>query len=167
MPSLTNSHGIKQVLIREEPIIGRNDMAKRFLEIATAAALLLTLALEPAIAQGALTVRVAFVPAMPALAAWVAQDKGFFEAQHLTVSLTPVQNVALIPSTLGKQFEIGTATAVDLIKASAAGLPVAAIGGGSLEEDAHATNAFVVRKDAGINSIKDLHGKNLHTPSAR
>ena len=101
-------------------------MAKRFLEIATAAALLLTLALEPAIAQGALTVRVAFVPAMPALAAWVAQDKGFFEAQHLTVSLTPVQNVALIPSTLGKQFEIGTATAVDLIKASAAGLPVAA-----------------------------------------
>jgi NitT/TauT family transport system substrate-binding protein len=140
-------------------------MAKRFSGITAAAFLLLALATQPAPAQEEVTVRVAFVPAIPALAAWVAQDEGFFQAQHLTVSMTPVQNVALIPSTLGKQFDVGTATPVDLIKASAGGLPVAAIAGGHFEDEAHATNALVVRKDSGIKSIKDLAGKTVATPS--
>jgi NitT/TauT family transport system substrate-binding protein len=126
---------------------------------------LVGLAVPAAPAQEIVAVRVAFVPAIPALAAWVAQDKGFFAAQHLAVSMTPVQNVALIPSTLGKQFDIGTATPVDLIKASAGGLAVAAIAGGHLEEAGHETNALVVRKDAGIKSIKDLAGKTVATPS--
>jgi NitT/TauT family transport system substrate-binding protein len=140
-------------------------VAKRWSRIAAAASLLIGLALQAGRAQETLTVRVAFVPAIPALAVWVAQDKGFFEAQHLTVSMTPVQNVALIPSTLGKQFDIGTATPVDLIKASAGGLPVVAIAGGHLEEAGHETNALVVRKDAGIKSVKDLPGKIVATPS--
>ena len=140
-------------------------MGKRFSRIAAAASLLLALAAQAAPAQETLKVRVAFVPAIPALAAWVAQDEGFFEAQHLTVSMTPVQNVAFIPSTLGKQFDIGTATPVDLIKASAGGLTVAAIAGGHLEEEGHATNALVVRKDSGIKSVKDLAGKTVATPS--
>jgi len=140
-------------------------MRKQFSGIAAAASLLLAQAMQPALGQETLTVRVAVVTAIPALAAWVAQDEGFFDAQHLSVSITPVQNVALIPMTLGKQFDIGTATPVDLIKASAGGLNMAAIAGGHLEEEGHATNALVIRKDSGIKSVKDLAGKTVATPS--
>ncbi len=134
-------------------------------KLAIAALLVAVMHVQTALAQDKIALRVAYVPATPALAAWVALDKGFFDAQHLNVSLTPVQNVSLIPSALGKQFDVGTATAVDLIKAAAGGLNVVAIAGGHLEDKDHATNAFVVRKGSGIKSVKDLPGKIVATPS--
>ena len=133
--------------------------------LAIAPLLVAVIHVQTALAQDKIALRVAYVPAIPALAAWVAQDKGFFDAEHLTVSLTPVQSVALIPSALGKQFDVGTATAVDLIKAAAGGLNVVAVAGGHLEDEDHATNALVVRKDSGIKSVKDLAGKIVATPS--
>ncbi|HEY3791097.1 MAG TPA: ABC transporter substrate-binding protein [Bradyrhizobium sp.] len=140
-------------------------MAKRLSGIIAAAAVLVATSIQMAFAQESVKVRVVFVPAIPALAAWVAQDKGFFEAQHLDVTMTAVQNVAFIPAILAKQYDIGTATPVDLIKASAGGLNIAAVAGGHLEEPGHETNALVVRKDSGIKSVKDLAGKTIGSPS--
>jgi NitT/TauT family transport system substrate-binding protein len=121
--------------------------------------------MEPTRAQDGTQLRVAFVPAAPALALWVAQDKGFFKAQHLDVSMSPVQNVGLIPNALGKQFDVGTATTVDLIKAAAGGLNVAAVAGNHFETEQATTNALVARKESGVRSVKDLAGKTVATPA--
>jgi NitT/TauT family transport system substrate-binding protein len=121
--------------------------------------------MQAALAQETITVRVALVPAIPALAVWVAQDEGFFKAQGLEVQVTPVANVSLIPAILGKQFDIGTATTVDLIMAAAGGLNVAAISGGHFETEQAMTNALVAGKQSGVRNVKDLAGKTVATPS--
>ena len=54
------------------------------------------------------------------LNAWVAKDKGLFERQGLDVSFIAVQNISLLPGTVGKQLDIAPATVVDLIKAAGA-----------------------------------------------
>ena len=130
------------------------------------AALLATLCLAlPARAEPNIPVRASFVPAAPALAAWVAQDRGFFAQQGLNVSLTPVQNVSLVPGLLGNQIDIGMVTTVDLIKAADGGLNIAAIAGNHMEVAGSTTNVLVARKDSGIRSIHDLAGRIVGTPS--
>src|SRR5579862_6837503 len=116
-------------------------------------------------AQDTARVRVALVPAAPALVVWVAQDKGFFTAQHLEVAITPMTNVALIPAVLGNQFDIGTATTVDLIKAAAGGMNMVAIAANHFETEQAATNALVLRTDPSLHSVKDLAGKTVAAPS--
>ena len=118
-----------------------------------------------AFAQDATRLRIAMVPAIPALAVWVAQDEGFFTARHLDVTLTPVQNIGLIPNALGKQFDIGMATPVDFIKAAAGGVSVVAVAANHFETDQTMTNALVVRKGAGIRGVKDFPGKTVATSS--
>jgi NitT/TauT family transport system substrate-binding protein len=130
-----------------------------------AAGLLLLGMCLSAIAQNATPLRVALVPAAPALAVWVAQDKGFFTVQHLDVAITPMTNVALIPAVLGNQFDVGTATTVDLIRAAAGGMNVVAIAANHFEIEQAKTNALVIRKDAGLRSVKDLAGKTVAAPS--
>jgi NitT/TauT family transport system substrate-binding protein len=148
-----------------KPSINReNDMLKTISKM-LAVGFVSLLASAPGHAQDVTKVRLALVPAAPALAVWVAQDKGFFAAQHLDLAITPMTNVALIPAVLGKQFDIGTATTVDLIKAAAGGMSVVAIAGNHFETAQATTNALVARKDSGMRSVKDLAGKTVATPS--
>src|ERR1700754_2307878 len=78
-------------------------------------------------AQQKLTpVRAAYVPVATWLPAWVAKDKGIFEKHGLDVTLSPVQNLSLLPGTVGRQFEFAASTAPDLLKAVASGLGVVA-----------------------------------------
>jgi NitT/TauT family transport system substrate-binding protein len=139
----------------------------RSISAALALTSLLLAGLHPqaAQAQQKIPVRSAYVPAIPALAAWVAKDKGFFDAQGLDVSFIPVQNISLVPATLGKQLDIGFATTVDLIKASAGGLDIVAVAGGHFETEGSTSNVLVARKDSGIKSIKDIAGKTVATPT--
>jgi NitT/TauT family transport system substrate-binding protein len=71
----------------------------------------------------------------------------------------------MVPATLGKQLDIGTATTVDLIKASAGGLDIVAVAGGHFETEESTSNVLVARKDSGIKSIKDIAGKTVATPT--
>ena len=130
-----------------------------------AAALLATLCIALPARAETIAVRASFVPAAPALAAWVAQDRGFFAAQGLDVSLTPVQNVSLVPGLLGKQIDIGMVTTVDLIKAADGGIGIVAVAGNHNEVAGSTTNVLIARKDAGIHSIRDIAGKIVGTPS--
>jgi NitT/TauT family transport system substrate-binding protein len=109
--------------------------------------------------------RASIVPAAPALAAWVALDQGYFTEHGLAVTLTPVQNVSLVPGLLGKQIDVGMVTTVDLVKAASAGLPIVAVAGNHMEVAGSTTNVLVARKGAGITSIKDFPGKVVATPS--
>jgi len=142
-------------------------MSARLITKTVTAALLLfaaTFAPQPASAQK-VHVRAAYVPAVTWLAAWVAKEEGFFDQQGLDVSFIAVQNISLVPGTLGKQLDIGPATVIDLINAAGGGLNVVAVCGNHSDTTKHATNALVVRKGSGIKSIKDIAGKTVATPT--
>ncbi len=116
-------------------------------------------------AQNLTPIRVAYVPVATWLPSWVAKEKGFYEKNGLSATLTPIQNLSLLPSTMGKQFDFAASTAPDLIKAAANGIDVMAVTGGVVESSSHQSMQVVVRKDSGITSAKDLKGKIIATPS--
>src|SRR5262245_42989644 len=64
-------------------------------------------------------VRAAYVPVATWLPAWVALDKGIFAKHGLAVTLTAIQNLSLLPGTVGRQFEFAASTPTDLLKAVA------------------------------------------------
>jgi NitT/TauT family transport system substrate-binding protein len=117
-----------------------------------------------AVAQTLKQIRAAIVPAATWLPARVAKDKGF-KKHGLDVSLTLIQNLSLLPGTVGKQFELAPSTAPDLIKAVAGGLDLAAVAGEVFETKEHMTTQLVVRGDSPIKTIADLKGKIVATPS--
>jgi NitT/TauT family transport system substrate-binding protein len=82
-----------------------------------------------------------------------------FEKHGLDVSLTLIQNLGLLPGTLGKQFDIAPSTPPDLINAAAKGLNVVGVTGGFIESSAQRSIEVIVRKDSGITGPKDLKDK--------
>jgi ABC-type nitrate/sulfonate/bicarbonate transport system substrate-binding protein len=130
-------------------------------------ALLLASAAAPHVAhaQTPTPIRAAYVPVITWLPAWIAKDRGMFERNGLDVTLTVIQNLSLLPGTMGRQFEFGASTGPDLIKAAASGLDVVAVAGEVLETSERPSIQVIVRKDSGINSVKDLKGKLIATPS--
>ncbi len=122
---------------------------------------------SPALAQtpAKTPVRSAYVPVVTWLPAMVAKDTGIFERHGLDVSLPLIQNLGLLPGTLGKQFDIVPSTPPDLINAAAKGLDVVAVAGGFIDSSAHPFNAVIVRKDSGIKGPQDLKGKLVGSPA--
>jgi NitT/TauT family transport system substrate-binding protein len=114
---------------------------------------------------GKTRVRVAYVPVATVLPALVAKDEGIFDKNGLDVTLTPIENVTTIPGTLGRQFEIGSSTSPDTIKAVGQGIGVAAVTGGTVDTKDNAVGEIVVPADSPIKSVADLRGKRVATPS--
>src|SRR3954454_22083622 len=110
-------------------------------------------------------VRAAYVPVATWLPAWVALDKGIFAKHGLAVTLTPIQNLSLLPGTVGRQFEFAASTPTDLIKAVAGGLDVVATAGEAIEVKSNPTTQVIVRKDSGIASARELKGKAIAAPT--
>src|ERR1035437_7265558 len=142
-------------------------MSAKFIAIRLTAALILVAGValaKPAAAQK-IPVRAAYVPAVAWLSAWVAKDEGYFDEQGLDVSFIVVQNISMVPGTVGKQLDIAPATVVDLINAAGGGLNVVAVAGNHSDMPGAVTNTVIVRKDSGITSIKDFAGKTVATPT--
>jgi NitT/TauT family transport system substrate-binding protein len=110
-------------------------------------------------------VRAAYVPVATWLPAWVALDKGIFAKHGLAVTLSPIQNLSLLPGTVGRQFEFAASTPTDLIKAVAGGLDVVATAGEAIEVRSNPTTQVIVRKESGIKSAADLKGKAIAAPT--
>jgi ABC-type nitrate/sulfonate/bicarbonate transport system substrate-binding protein len=110
-------------------------------------------------------IRAAYVPVATWLPAWVALDKGIFAKHGLAVTLTQIQNLSLLPGTVGRQFEFAASTPTDLIKAVASGLDVVASAGQAIEVKRNPTTHVIVRKDSDIKSIGDLKGKVIAAPT--
>jgi ABC-type nitrate/sulfonate/bicarbonate transport system substrate-binding protein len=110
-------------------------------------------------------VRAAYVPVATWLPAWVALDKGIFAKHGLAVTLSPIQNLSLLPGTVGRQFEFAASTPTDLIKAVAGGLDVVATAGEAIEVKSNPTTQVIVRKDSGIKTPADLKGKAIAAPT--
>jgi NitT/TauT family transport system substrate-binding protein len=110
-------------------------------------------------------VRAAYIPVVTWLPAWIAKDKGFFEKNGLSVSLTVTQNLSVLPGTLGRQFDFAPSTAPDLIKAVAGGIDVVAVAGQAIETKDNPSTHLIVRADSMVRSIQDLKGKVIATPA--
>jgi ABC-type nitrate/sulfonate/bicarbonate transport system substrate-binding protein len=110
-------------------------------------------------------VRAAYVPVATWLPAWVALDKGIFAKHGLAVTLSPIQNLSLLPGTVGRQFEFAASTPTDLIKAVTGGLDVVATAGEAIEVKSNPTTQVIVRKESGIKSAADLKGKAIAAPT--
>jgi ABC-type nitrate/sulfonate/bicarbonate transport system substrate-binding protein len=119
----------------------------------------------PALAQPKIPVRAAYVPAVTWLPAWVAQDEGIFAKNGLDVSFTEIQNLGLLPSTLGKQFDVAPSTPPDLIKAAGNGINVVAVAGGFIESSDRRSIEILTKADSGIKKAADLSGKLIATPA--
>lgn len=115
--------------------------------------------------DGPTRLRVAYTPVAPLLPAYVAQDAGIFARHQLEVTFTPVQNVSTIPPALGRQFDIGSATPPDLIKAVHRGIDVGAVTAATLDTQDNSIGEIVVRNDSPIRSVTDLPGKRVATPT--
>ncbi|WP_086821630.1 ABC transporter substrate-binding protein [Allokutzneria sp. NRRL B-24872] len=116
-------------------------------------------------AGGAAEIRVAYVPVATYLPALVAEDAGIFARNRLEVTLTPTQNLSATPGTLGRQFDIASATPTDLIKAVGQGIGIAAVATSSVETPEVATAQVVVAKESPIRSVRDLAGKRVGAPT--
>jgi ABC-type nitrate/sulfonate/bicarbonate transport system substrate-binding protein len=140
---------------------------------AAAAAAVLALAVtacggaaEPASSStGADVLRVAYVPVGTLLPAFVAEDTGIFDRNGLDVTLVPIQNVSTIPGALGRQFEIGSSTPPDLIKAAAQGLGTAAVTSATVDTEANPIGQIVVPADSPVRTVADLAGRRVAAPS--
>jgi len=115
--------------------------------------------------SGVAKVRVAYVPIGTVLPAFVAKDTGIFERNRLEVTLTPIDNVTTITGALGRQFDIGSSTPPDTIKAVGQGLPVGAVTGATVVTPNNTVGELVVAKDSPIRELADLRGKRVATPS--
>jgi NitT/TauT family transport system substrate-binding protein len=125
----------------------------------------LLFSLQLAHAQELVNVRAAFLPAVTWLPSWVALENGIFKKNGLNVSLTEVQNVALLPGTLGRQFDIAPSTPPDLIKGVANGLSITGVAGGYIEASDARMIEVMVLPDSGIKGPTDLKGKLIATPT--
>jgi ABC-type nitrate/sulfonate/bicarbonate transport system substrate-binding protein len=129
----------------------------------------LAIGAAPAIAQAPakppVAVRAAYIPVVTWLPAWVAKEKGFFVNHGLEVTLSPAQNLSVLPGTLGRQFDFAPSTAPDLLKAVGSGLDVVAVSASVFETEDNPSTHVIVAKDSGIASAKDLVGKLVATPT--
>jgi NitT/TauT family transport system substrate-binding protein len=110
-------------------------------------------------------VRAAYIPVVSWLPAWVAKEKGIFEANGLDVTLSVTQNLSVLPATLGRQFDFAPSTPPDLIKAVLAGIDVVAVAGQGIETKDNPSTHLIVRKDSAITGMQDLKGKVIATPT--
>ena len=110
-------------------------------------------------------VRLVFVPATTGLLVNIAQEQGFFAENGLAVELTPATNISEIIPTLGQQVDISLGTATDLIRAADSGLDVVQILGNTNDTEDNPFVRVIVPADSGIESVTDLAGKRVSSPT--
>ena len=114
---------------------------------------------------GKAALRLALNNTSASLAAVVAEQKGFFKKEGLTVQTTVLNDITKIPPALGKQFDIGFGVQPLMIRASTQGLPVTMVSGNEFTTAKKPEIMLVTRADSGITSAKDMKGKKLGAPT--
>jgi ABC-type nitrate/sulfonate/bicarbonate transport system substrate-binding protein len=115
--------------------------------------------------QQAEKIRAAFIPTVSFLPLWIAKEKGIFAAHGLDVTLTPIQNITLLPGAAGRQFEIIPCTPPDFLKAVAGGINLAAFAGLVVDASDNPITKVVATKASGITNVHQLVGKTVAAPS--
>jgi NitT/TauT family transport system substrate-binding protein len=140
------------------------------LAVATVSALALagcssSSAAQPAAAGSTATtsVRMALNNTSDSLPIAVAQKEGYFTKNHLKVNTTTLADITVIPSLLGKQYDIGFTVAPILINAASAGVKAVMVSGN--DGDSPADQGVQIYTAKGITKIADLKGKRIGSPT--
>lgn len=115
-------------------------------------------------AQQKIPLRVAYTPYMTWLPFLVAQDTGIFGKHGLEITMTRFPDIADLPGSVGRQFDLAPTTATDFLNAVAGGLNLVAVAGETVESSKNRTYQVLVRSNSGINVPKDLSGKRIAGP---
>lgn len=114
------------------------------------------------------SIKVGYVPIADCLQIYVAQDKGLFEKQGLSVELVPLQSgPRIIEALVAKSVDVGVSNVVSTIIGHSKGVPVVAITGGPLETESRKTKALMVLSNSTIQQPKDLAGKTIAVNALR
>jgi ABC-type nitrate/sulfonate/bicarbonate transport system substrate-binding protein len=109
----------------------------------------------------ATSVRGAILPTATHLPMMVAEDEGIFDKHGVDMKLTVVQNIATLPGAMGRQFDFGSTTLPDVIKAQQQGIDVVITTNVADETSDNAISGVFAGKDSGIDSPQDLVGKKV------
>jgi NitT/TauT family transport system substrate-binding protein len=114
-------------------------------------------------ADGSGTIRIALNNTNDSLAVEVAQKQGFFAQHKITIKPTTLNDITLVPSLLGKQYDVGFSVGPIMIRAAASGVPLVAISGNDGDSPTDQGVQIYARK--GITSVKQLAGKRIGSPT--
>ncbi|HEU4661352.1 MAG TPA: ABC transporter substrate-binding protein [Pseudolabrys sp.] len=132
--------------------------------VALAGALILASSPTTAWAEQKVPLRVAYTGVITWLPAMIAKENGIFDKNGLDVTMTRFTQIANLPGTLGKQFDLAPTTAPDMLNAVASGINLAAAIGNTYESSEKKSYEVLVRADSPIKSPKDLQGKRIAGP---
>lgn len=109
------------------------------------------------------TIRIVDIPITNFTPLLIARDKGYFAAENLNVTWTPVaQGAVAIEAVFGGSAEIGASAIFETIVARGNGLDLMFITGGChIRTEVPDNSALLVRPDGSITSPKDLAGKKI------
>lgn len=112
---------------------------------------------------GTTTIRIALNNTSDSLPIVVAEKQGFFAKNHITVQPTTLADITVIPSLLGRQYDVGFTVAPIFINAVSAGVKAVMISGNDGDSPTHQGVQVFVGK--GISSVADLKGKRIGSPT--
>ena len=114
--------------------------------------------------QNKIPLRVAYTGVITWLPAMIAKEDGIFDKNGLDVTMTRFTQIANLPPTLGKQFDLAPTTAPDMLNAVASGINLAAVVGNTYESSDKKSYEVLVQESSAIKSPKDLAGKRIAGP---
>lgn len=127
--------------------------------------LVIGLVLGPLPASAAEKITLGYTPGPDFLAAFTAQDQGFFAKHGIDMKLQFTPSAQSIPpALLADSLQIGTPTVPIFVLAAASGLPLKIIGGNIQTGDNFHLSAIIVRSDVQAAGPKDLEGKTIAVP---
>jgi NitT/TauT family transport system substrate-binding protein len=128
-------------------------------------ATIILLAAAPAVADGAVPVRVATNPIDSGAEVYYADDLGLFAKAGLSVQIQPGQNGAAIAAAVASDaIDIGYADIGALAKAHTRGIDFSIIAPAAMWDSSSPVNVLMVAKDSPIRGAKDLNGKTIAVP---
>lgn len=99
------------------------------------------------------------------MAAFVAQEEGFFKKNGLDVTLQQVAGGALVPGLQGGSLQMATLPPTNMLLANDGGLDLVAVAGTSVFDKSDQNVGLLAGPAAGITSAQDLVGKKVGVPS--
>jgi NitT/TauT family transport system substrate-binding protein len=112
--------------------------------------------------DGPARVRGAILPTATHLPMMVADKEGIFDKNGIDMKLTVVQNLATLPGAMGRQFDFGSTTLPDVIKAQQQGIQVVITSNVADETSPdHEISGVFARKGSGIERPEDLVDKTV------
>src|SRR5580693_9610832 len=113
--------------------------------------------------SGTTTIRIALNNTSDSLPVVVAEKEGYFTKNHINIQPTTLADITVVPSLLGRQYDVGFTVAPIFINAVAAGVSAVMISGN--DGDSPTSEGVQVFVGKGITSIADLKGKRIGSPT--